>query len=214
MTVIPQPDDPSDFIRRIALGDERPFKDRWFPEMLAIADQAWDDVFTLLALFFEARIRVRKNPLSAADSVVRKVTPRLAELATRPFPEEPDALPGYGPFGDTSDWPKEGLLAHMGYHVGSRGPGTTRRRALLRSVFEGPLPNVVSPEYMVGWGSDRTLQRLYKLAWSIASFANARLRNTGGEADAAVTSWAEDLDWLRATFYEGHFGFPWPDLGL
>lgn len=48
----------------------------------------------------------------------------------------------------------------------------------------------------------------------VASFANNALRKSGGHRTEAVETWSEDVAWLRKTFYEEHFGFPWPDIGL
>jgi hypothetical protein len=203
----------TEYIRRLAAGDERPFKDAYYTDMLRGAEAAWDDVFVLCAVLSEATIRVRRNSGSKSRRVVELVKPRLEELMNFPFPEEPDAAPGDEPLGSTEDWPQEGVLATMGYHVGSRDPGLAPRRRILREAFEGPIPNVYEPAYMAGWGSDRSVPRLYKLSWSLASFANNQLRKLGGVPDEAVDSWTADLEWLHAELYEGHFGFPWPSIG-
>ena len=49
-----------------------------------------------------------------------------------------------------------------------------------------------------------------KLAWSIAKFAESRLRKNGGNHDQATRAWVDDLRWLKTEFYEGYFSFRWP----
>ena len=63
-------------------------------------------------------------------------------------------------------------------------------------------------------GRNRSVHRLYKVALSIATFAKNRLRRNDSVPDRAVKTWADDFDWLRRTYYEGHSGFPWPPLEL
>jgi hypothetical protein len=101
---------------------------------------------------------------------------------------------------------------HGGYSTGNADPGTAARRKILRKCFEGPVPNVHGPDYMQEWGRNKTLQRLSKMAWSIATFASNQINKNGGHVDEASRLWKEDLQWLRKEFYEGHFGFPWPSL--
>jgi len=204
--------DAQDHVWRLATGDERPFFEYRYDQMLAVAEASLDDALTLFGLLAEANIRLRKNPGSRSIEVTRLVAPRLQELVARPFPEEPDAVPGVGAFGDSYEWPQVGVLRQLGYQVGGRDPGTSTRRKILRRVFEGPIPAVYSPEYMTSWGMDRSVARLQKMAWSIATFAINRLRALGGEPDEACRTWSEDLGWLRSEFYEGHFGSPWPEI--
>jgi hypothetical protein len=204
--------DPHEHVRRLAAGDDRPFRDYHWPQLQRVLDEEPDEIFTVLAVVCECRIRVRNNPNSRASLVLDRGEPLLQELIAFEFPDEPDAQPGAGELESTATWPRKGLLAAMGYRVGSNDPGRGRRRDLLTRVFSGPLISVVSHEYMAEWGRDRTVARLSKLAWSIASFANNRLRALDGRPDEAVLTWREDLEWLRVTFYEDHFGFPWPSI--
>ena len=204
--------DPHEHARRLAEGDERPFMDDDYREMLGILEASSDDVFTLFALVCECNIRVRKNDRSKAQRVLEQARPLFLELAALEFPDEPDGVPGVTDFGSTEGWPQQGLLTEMGYRVGNKDPGVHTRHAILKRVFQGPLVPVFSQEYMEGWGRDETLLRLYKLAWSIASFADLRLRKLGGVPDPAVQTWIEDLEWLRVAFYNRHFAFPWPSI--
>src|SRR5690606_12862026 len=113
---------------------------------------------------------------------------------------------------DADGWPKVGLLKYMGYTAGGDDPGTAARQRVLRRCFSGPIPNVHDKYYMLSWGRNGTPRRLSKMAWSLASFAANRMRMNNGAIDDATRLWKRDLAWLRAEFYEGHFGFPWPRL--
>jgi hypothetical protein len=196
----------------LADGDDRPYVDRWWTHLLALARSNWEDAYVLYAVCCEAATRVRGNPASNARKLLDKIQPRLDELIEGLFPPEPDALPGQKPFVDTSKWPQVGLLRHMGYRVGDNDPGFTKHRKTLRLVFHGPIPSVCDEAYMAQWGDNCSVRRLRKLAWSIASFANARLRQEDGDADAAIVAWKSDLEWLRDEYYEGYFHFPWPTI--
>ena len=206
--------DPREHIQRLAAGDDRPFLEYDYYDLKRVAEENPDDVFTLFAVVAESNIRVRKKATSKAKKVLDPARERLMELIEFEFPDEPDALPGEGNLGSTVNWPQEGLLSAMGYRVGAKDPGRAARRTILKQVFDGPVVSVWSREYMAEWGQDKSVQRLSKMAWSIASFANNMLKKTGGVPNDAVTSWAEDLEWLRRTYYERHFGFPWPPLDI
>jgi hypothetical protein len=176
------------------------------------AEANWENVFCLYQVVAETNIRVRKKPKSRAKKVLEKVRPQFELLYGASFPDTPNPKPGQGPFAAASTWPKVGLLKHMGYTTGQENPGDVARRDVLRKCFEGPIPNVHEPEYMKGWGGDKTPNRLSKMAWSLATFANNQILNNSGHVDNASRCWIEDLEWLRKEFYEGHFGFPWPSL--
>ncbi len=51
------------------------------------------------------------------------------------------------------------------------------------------------------------MTRLNKMARTIWSFATLRLRKLDGESDDCVATWAEDLAWLKRTYYRDHFAF-------
>jgi hypothetical protein len=201
-----------DLVKRIADGEERPCIQMMADDLLRHAQTNWDDVFCLYQIVAEARIRVWKRPNSRAKKILQKVRPQLELLCGATFPDDPNPEPGPGPFPDSSSWPKVGVLKHMGYTAGREGPAEPARRKILRQCFQGPIPNVHDPYYMKGWGRDRTLIRLSKMAWSLASFASNRIRMNAGLIDDASRLWKEDLKWLRKEFYEDHFHFPWPSL--
>jgi hypothetical protein len=120
-----------------------------------------------------------------------------------------------GEAGLAANWPKVGLLAQMGYHVGRSARLTTsERRRILRAVFlAADLPNVVGPAYMAEWGQADSKQRLQKLANAIASLCrNERRRRV--PPHIAIEQRVADLEWLREKFYAGRFDFAWPSTKL
>lgn len=100
-----------------------------------------------------------------------------------------------------SDRPELGLLKTMGYRVGVEGLHTKARRRILKDVIRGPLPLVGNVSYMNEWGSDSSLQRLYKLENCLSGFMNGGQHSNHFQA---LQDWEEDLDWLRSKNYENH----------
>ena len=159
-----------------------------------------------------------KDPLDGGEALLRHFSgnhPGLEFLTSIGFPwPSTDVLPGtragYMP---DPDWPKRGLLGHIGYHVGKSGKARRERRRILKRAFEDPeLPQVISPRYMVDWGQPNSGTRLHKIAESIASFA--RLKKRRADSDmfaAAIGDWEGDLDWLEARYHTGPFRFQWPN---
>ena len=111
-----------------------------------------------------------------------------------------------------TDWPKCGLLKHMGYVVGQKGRSSSQRQQLLCYIFENELPNVVSSTYMGQWGERKTATRLKKIACSIAAFTRNAKRGSK-DRKAAITDWEEDLEFLYNEYYVGTYYFSWPTTG-
>jgi hypothetical protein len=105
------------------------------------------------------------------------------------------------------DSPEVGILSHMGYRVGKSGCPTDERIKILTQVFRSHLEFVDSNAYMRGWGTPQSLERLKKLADSIAAFC--RFHQKLGHVEAAA-DYEHDLDWLYNSFYCGRFRFQWP----
>lgn len=104
------------------------------------------------------------------------------------------------------------MLSHLGYHVGKTGePSAPKRQRLLARVFQGQLPPVNGPEYMVSWGDRGTPKRLQKIAESIAAALKSAKRRSA-DYSVAIEHWEEDLAHLHAAYYVGRFGFGWPEL--
>lgn len=110
------------------------------------------------------------------------------------------------------EWPKVGLLSHMGYKVGIKGLRPAKRRQILERVFHlQPLPLLNSQDYLDQWGQPSSALRLQKIADCIASFVRTRKRNDPEKFSSAIDDWESDLAWLENTIYKnGHFTFKWP----
>ena len=124
-----------------------------------------------------------------------------------PFTDAPASTHGFS--GDKFFY-KEGLLSYVGYHVGQQGVHESIRLQILDCVFHNELPNVDSPEYMDGWGSPETPDRLKKIAESLAAFARNAKGKCGGY-EKAISDWESDLNYLYHKYYVDHFKFDWPD---
>lgn len=77
-------------------------------------------------------------------------------------------------------WHGEGMLAFLGYRVGStNGVAAQTRRQVLDAVFAQTLPPVNDPAYVRDWANPATGPRLRRLAEEIARFArNAKRKRT------------------------------------
>lgn len=109
----------------------------------------------------------------------------------------------------------EGMLQYLDYRVGrTNGEATPTRQAILRRVFEGILPPVFPADYMASWGKPKSIQRLRKMAESIAAFTRNAKRRHDDRMDDAIKHWESDLRFLFDTYYVGRFSFGWPDTSV
>lgn len=201
-------------------------------ETLIIGREGWnpDDVRRQLDLRTEKSIKVYsqemilaflacgRDPLRGEDSMLEFFSsghPGLSFLKGIGFPwPSTIAFPGLYDLPEP-DWPQEGLLSYMGYHVGRNGESTWRRRQILAKVFEyDPLPRVYSADYMEEWGSARSRTRLKKLADTIASLARNEKRRISNSYLQAIRDREEDLAWLKQRYYTGQFSFQWPSTSI
>ncbi|MER8748077.1 hypothetical protein NKH57_02180 [Mesorhizobium sp. M1050] len=109
----------------------------------------------------------------------------------------------------------EGILSYLEYRVGkTAGLPAVVRHSILARVFEGKLPRVFDAEYMRGWGSPGSAQRLRKMAESLAAFARNAKRSDQDRLDEAIRQWEQDLEFLHDRYYVGRFGFGWPTTSI
>jgi hypothetical protein len=96
------------------------------------------------------------------------------------------------------DTPNIGMLATLGYHVGSvAGEKTSIRRKILAYVLEKELPLVGSPAYTHEWGSPTSPKRYEKLI----KFFYGHLNNKAHAENAqAIIEWSEDLEWVQSNY--------------
>ncbi|EJN6954196.1 hypothetical protein NRD12_000737 [Aeromonas hydrophila] len=99
------------------------------------------------------------------------------------------------------NWPKIGILQAVGYRVGDKGLFKNERQKILSEVYNSKLPLVESQLYMNEWGTPKSSQRLYKVAYTIASLVRNAKRKTKADMRRAVSDWEDDLSWLRSKYY-------------
>jgi len=99
------------------------------------------------------------------------------------------------------EWPANGVLKVMGYHVGMTGLPTIKRRAILREVVHVELIGTTrqSQAYVREWGGPRSETRISKMASCLGMFASLARRRRA-DMTPAVVDWEEDLRWLRKTY--------------
>lgn len=121
-----------------------------------------------------------------------------------------DISEGVGELADVQ-WQPLGMLAYLGYHVGKGSDlSDAQRKRLLAHVYVMRLPPINDLAYMLAWGLPDTANRLRKMADALAAFVrNAKCRKSI-QFDTAISHWESDLAYLKKTFYEERFDFPWP----
>ena len=103
-------------------------------------------------------------------------------------------------------------MQYLDYRVGrTNGEAAPTRHAILGRVFEGALPPVFPVDYMASWGKPATVQRLQKMAESLAAFTRNAKRRHDERMDDAIKHWEADLQFLYDKYYVGRFHFGWPD---
>ena len=108
---------------------------------------------------------------------------------------------------------KESVLSFLGYHVGANGAELQVRRSILRYAYLGDLPRVKSPDHMQEWGDPQTSLRLRAIVYTIyRGMENGVKRNGKSNMRFAIQGWKEDLQWLKAKFFDGRHcsSFKWP----
>lgn len=108
----------------------------------------------------------------------------------------------------------ESPLHALGYKVGETSwLSQKERQEILREAFEMQhLPWVESDEYMAKWGTARSHQRLWRIAFHLAVLLNGPVGRDWRKPQTR-RDWLEDLEWLHEKFYTSRrFRFTWPDV--
>lgn len=163
-----------------------------------------------------SELKYRKS--RKAVELYKKVATRVAELSVKEI--QAFKWPSTAIIGDSAaalriahfDY-DEGLLKFMGYAVGQNGAYCNRRQQVLDYVFNETVPKVQSYEYMAEWGEPKSVDRLKKLANSLATFARNARRRRSSDMDHAIAEWEEDLRYLKETYYDRKYQFDWPVVG-
>ncbi|TKF31284.1 hypothetical protein [Enterovibrio norvegicus] len=86
------------------------------------------------------------------------------------------------------------------------------RRKVLNDVFlKDELLDVDDEYYASEWGGPKSEDRLRKLTNTIASFVRNAKRSSNN-MPYSISDWTADLQYLKETFYERWFDFPWPHV--
>lgn len=108
----------------------------------------------------------------------------------------------------------ESPLHALGYKVGETSwLSQQERQQILREAFEMEnLPWVESDAYMEKWGTARSHQRLWRIAFHLAMLLNGPVGRDRRKPQTR-RDWIQDLDWLHEKFYTSRrFRFTWPDV--
>lgn len=193
-------------------------------EIRALIHQHWDDFWQLGVLAYELQFREKIEEEQRAAVVERLV--ELGVQLGKTLSDEPGfefpstdivqnrrlAVEGLGEV----DWRQYGLLSLSGYRVGiTNGRKDVDRRRILNWLFlEDDLRDIGDEKYAVQWGEPKTSSRLEKLANTIAAFVRNAKRRDDNNMEVAIQEWTEDLNYLRARFYERWGDFPWPNVAV
>lgn len=191
-----------------ALKINRPLIEYWWPQLRDLHIKRYDDPAGLQEILVELLFRHSDGALDLREQVVLRLVELSEESFLWPTTDTPD---GDGTL-DGIEWPQEGLLSFLGYHVGQNGVRADDRRAILDSTYKGSLPNVNSAEYMASWEAPGSADRLRKLAESLAAFCRNQKRRD--PSAVAVREWEADLEYLRHEYYDGRYSFVWPRTDL
>jgi hypothetical protein len=144
----------------------------------------------LLVLFHNAASKLSTGLNPAAESIIEAVEQEWKKRLDRA--RAGAHLPAR---------PNEGMLATLGYRVGSvNGEKTPNRRRILKHLLERQLPMVGSPAYTDEWGAPNSTKRYGKLNRFLESQLNNPGNNNRPNMAKAMIEWREDLDWVQRTY--------------
>ena len=185
----------------------RPFSNLLYPKLKEVAAATWDDPETLAKVHAELGFRKRKRSHELREAINQ----RLLELSRESFKwPETAKMPASMALRGDHFYFQEGVLAFMGYHVGSKGIPKNKRIQILDYLFHEKAPRVNSSDHMEEWGAPKTARRLKKLADCLASFCRLAQGHQYADMQAPCEEWETDLEYLRKTYYVGRYDFSWP----
>lgn len=169
--------------------------------------------FDLYKRLTDAKVEVTFDKLNDIMYEVRLVTTNwkayLESFLKWPTTDAPASLSELVKVG----WIKAGLLSHFGYHVGMSGQPSAMRTKTLDKLFDATLTiHYFDQKYLSEWAKPSSLERLMKMARTIAALCRNAKRSPGNFAQA-ICDWEEDLEYLHRTYYETFLNlqaFDWP----
>jgi len=105
---------------------------------------------------------------------------------------------------------KFGMLKAFEYTVGAKAAPDLNRRERLRRALLEDLPPALGRRYIEECGPPNSLERLKKMADSIATFARNAKRRRGRSMEKAIRHWEMDLAWMKQEWYRPGMGIDWP----
>lgn len=102
------------------------------------------------------------------------------------------------------------ILKFLGYCVGQKGLSDKSRRDILDYAYLKDLPNIHDQNYMKELGDKETSKRLKKIATLLASFCQNAKKKKFADMAQAIEDYENDLKYLKETYYDGKYNFPWP----
>ena len=117
---------------------------------------------------------------------------------------------------DPDDFVSESPLHKLGYTVGMTSDlSMTGRRQALKLCFETKVLEFSydsSSSYKKSWGTSRSAQRLYRIAFHLKSMIDGRVGKDPRKPQARI-DWIADLKWLKSTYYSQFSNrFTWPGV--
>lgn len=123
--------------------------------------------------------------------------PALKKILKWPHTNPPEGLEDFFPKG----WQATGLLSSYGYTVGNSGFADEKRKSILSNLVEKKIEQKsFNRSYLNSWGEENTLDRLLKLARTIAVLC----RNAKGSPHdfaKAIKEWESDLQFLKNKYF-------------
>jgi hypothetical protein len=124
-----------------------------------------------------------------------------------------EPLPSFGSEEETSFGPDESPISRLGYKTGQNGVSASKRRSILRTVYELDLssfPSGFSKDYLNEWGDARSGVRLERIAIQLAAPCRS-FRKKKGDYSLAISQREDDLAWLKEEYFNPlDYGFSWP----
>lgn len=98
-------------------------------------------------------------------------------------------------------WRDSGLLSSCGYIVGKSGSSEVTRRAILSRLVENDINFAnFKTSYINSWGQSNSLERLLKLARTIAVLCR-NAKGSPNDLEKAITEWESDLAFLKDKYF-------------
>lgn len=98
-------------------------------------------------------------------------------------------------------WQETGLLSSSGYTVGNSGATEITRRKILSNLVEQDISlNGFKSSYINSWGKTNSLDRLLKIARTIAVLCR-NAKASPNNLEKAITEWESDLAFLKDTYF-------------